>query len=83
MVLVFEAHADWAEHVVRETVLTKKQPRRVFSMFTKYNSLFLNMFTDKITSLIQNQNEEASPMHLPNFSACLQILYLTQQVHLK
>lgn len=54
IVTMFCAHASWANHLIDECLIKKKQPRKVFKTFQKYNEAFYEKVT---VNLIRNCDE--------------------------
>ena len=49
LVLAFQAHSSWAEMLTKESKDEKKQKRRVYKTFEKYNTLFVQGVVEELT----------------------------------
>lgn len=48
---MFTSHAVWAQSVIEECLVKKKQPRRVYNTFKQYNEEF---YEHMVVNLIRN-----------------------------
>lgn len=54
LVTMFSSHASWAQNMIEQCLVLKRQPRRVYTFFKKYNEEFYEHMT---VNLIRNIGE--------------------------
>lgn len=75
LVLAFQAHSSWAEMLIQESKNDKKQKRRVYKMFEKYNVLLVRGVVEELTKSVKRKEI--------SLKAALIILDSARYVHLQ
>lgn len=54
LVTMFTSHASWAQHMIEQCLVLKRQPRRVYNYFKRYNEEF---YEHLVVNLIRNMTD--------------------------
>ena len=65
-VTILTAHATWFQHMVKEVLLKKKQPKRVYRVFAKYSDQVLLVVLKHLIERVDDINLQGTIMILVN-----------------
>jgi len=75
LVMAFEAHSTWCEHLLKETLEDKKQKRRFAKHFSHYNNAFNKGVIEELTKRAHSQEL--------NLKAILKVMHSARYAYLK
>ena len=65
-VTILNAHAAWCHYMIETVLIDKKQPKRVYGLFTKYSDQVLEKVVPNLIEEAENINSRGAIMMLIN-----------------